>query len=117
MERDEDGDFRRWYGRWASVPPAEVAAMLAGVDAPWWIAGGWVIDAVTGEPRPHEDVDVGLFRADLPRFLEQLAPTTACGRTHRALSARSGIRTSCCRTAARSGCGATPNRLGCSISC
>jgi hypothetical protein len=74
VDSQEDLDFHRWYGRWATVAPAEVAAMLAGVEAPWWIVGGWVIDAVTDEPRPHDDIDVGFFRSDLPRLLERLAP-------------------------------------------
>ena len=37
------------------------------LDAPWWIVGGWAIDAFTGRPREHHDIDVGFFRADLPR--------------------------------------------------
>ncbi len=47
--------------------------MLAGLDAPWWIVGGWAIDAFTGEPRPHDDIDVAFLRADLPRLLDHLA--------------------------------------------
>ena len=41
----------------------------------WWIVGGWAIDAFTGRPREHHDIDVGFFRADLGAMLDHLAPT------------------------------------------
>ncbi len=61
-------------GHEGAASPDRVAAPLAGLGAPWWIVGGWAIDAFTGEPRPHEDVDVAFFRADRPRLLDHLAP-------------------------------------------
>ena len=64
-EAAEDREFLRWYGSWADLQPRDVAKLLAGVDAPWWIVGGWAIDAFTGEPRDHDDVDVAFFRGDL----------------------------------------------------
>jgi hypothetical protein len=70
----EDIEFYRWCGHWAPLTPPQVAELLVGLPAPWWIVGGWAIDAFTGRPRAHEDVDVGFFRADLPALLEQLAP-------------------------------------------
>ena len=63
MPEDED-EFRRWYGEWATVRPADVPALLEGFDGPWWIAGGYAIEAFTGVERRHEDVDVSLFRRD-----------------------------------------------------
>lgn len=48
--------------------------MLAGFDAPWWIAGGWALDIFLGaETRQHDDVDVAVLRRDqraLHRFLD-----------------------------------------------
>jgi hypothetical protein len=72
---DEDAEFYRWYGPWALPGPAEVAALLAGMSARWWIFGGWSIDAFTGQTREHEDIDIGLLRGDLPTLLDHLLPT------------------------------------------
>ena len=73
-EAGEDRDFYRWYGAWAPLTPAEVARVLDGLHAPWWIVGGWAVDAFTCVPREHEDVDVAFFRADLPAILDRLSP-------------------------------------------
>ena len=70
----EDIEFYRWYGPWDPLTPPQVAELLAGLQAPWWIVGGWAIEAFTGRTRVHEDIDVGFFRADLPVVLERLAP-------------------------------------------
>lgn len=73
-EAAEDRDFYRWYGAWAPFTPDEVARLLDGLPAPWWIVGGWAVDAFTGVARAHEDIDVAFFRADLPAILERLSP-------------------------------------------
>jgi hypothetical protein len=71
---DEDRDFYRWYGAWGALTPPQVAERLAGLAARWWIVGGWAVDAFTGIPREHEDIDVAFFRADLPVVLARLSP-------------------------------------------
>lgn len=71
---DEDRDFYRWYGAWDPLTPPQVAQRLAGLAARWWIVGGWAVDAFTGVPRDHEDIDVAFFRADLPVVLARLSP-------------------------------------------
>jgi hypothetical protein len=73
-EAEEDRDFYRWYGAWAPLPPPEVARRLERFGRPWWIVGGWAVDAFTGIARDHEDVDVAFLRADLPAVLECLSP-------------------------------------------
>jgi hypothetical protein len=73
-EIEEDRDFYRWYGAWAPLTPPEVATLLDGLEARWWIVGGWAIEAFTGIPRAHEDVDVAFFREDLPKVVAHLAP-------------------------------------------
>ncbi len=73
-EQREDRDFYRWYGAWAPLGPREVAKLLEGLPAPWWIVGGWAVEAFTGVTREHEDVDVAFFRADLAAVLERLSP-------------------------------------------
>jgi len=74
---DDDAAFERWYGPWTPLTPAGVADLLGGVTVPWWIVGGWAIDAFTGRPRDHHDIDVGFFRADLAAMVDHLAPA-AC---------------------------------------
>jgi hypothetical protein len=50
---------------WERLRPEQVAGLLAGFDAPWWIAGGWAIDLFLGtETRHHDDVDVAVLRRD-----------------------------------------------------
>lgn len=66
--------FSALYGPWAGLAPTEVAVLLARFDRPWWIAGGWAIEAATGVTREHEDVDVGFFRSDLAVLRRALAP-------------------------------------------
>jgi hypothetical protein len=57
--------FQRLWGPWALVTPADAALLLEGFGRPWWIAGGWAIDAFTGSEREHDDIDVSIFRADI----------------------------------------------------
>ena len=70
----EDRDFYRWYGTWESLTPPDVARLFAGLPVPWWVVGGWAVDAFTGWPRGHEDIDVAFLRADLPAVLAHLSP-------------------------------------------
>ncbi|MFF2045330.1 nucleotidyltransferase domain-containing protein [Kitasatospora sp. NPDC058170] len=54
----------RWADAWT---PAEVAARLAGVSAPWCVAGGWAIDLFTGErTRRHSDLEIAVPAASFP---------------------------------------------------
>ena len=41
---------------------------MAGFARPWWIVGGWAIEAFTGVPREHEDVDLSILACDIPAF-------------------------------------------------
>jgi hypothetical protein len=57
------------------LPPEirEVALALAGLRAPWAIAGGWAIDLAIGRvTRPHADVDVAVLRSDQEAIREAL---------------------------------------------
>src|SRR5215216_6326971 len=45
--------------------PLEIAALMAGFDRPWFVAGGWAIDLYLGRVRrAHKDLDIALFRED-----------------------------------------------------
>jgi hypothetical protein len=67
-ERAEDERFFRWYGAWEPLDPAGVAAFMAGFSRPWWLVGGWAIEAFTRVPREHEDVDLSILACDIPAF-------------------------------------------------
>ncbi len=62
----EDEEFFRWYGAWAPLDPAGVVELLTGFERPWWIVGGWSIEAFTGHAREHEDVDLSILACDVP---------------------------------------------------
>jgi len=58
---------------WEPTHPRAAPVLLAGLTCPWWIAGGWALDLFMGrESRPHQDLDVGILRRDLPRVIEAL---------------------------------------------
>ena len=65
-------EFRRWYGGWDPLTPHTVGAFMARFDRPWWIVGGWSIEAFTGVSREHEDLDVSILASDAPAFREFL---------------------------------------------
>src|SRR6185437_16694799 len=46
---------------WESWHPAQLATLLRGVTAPWYVAAGWAIDLFRGQQtREHEDLEMGL---------------------------------------------------------
>lgn len=64
--------FEAVYGAWQPLSPAELASELEGWDCPWWVVGGWAIEAATGYRRVHEDTDISILATDVPRFVDQL---------------------------------------------
>ena len=62
-----------------ALPSAETAVgrvrtVMAGFDGPWWLGGGWAIDAGAESPsRPHLDLDVAVLRRDMDALLGHLA--------------------------------------------
>ena len=63
----------RLYGPWAARTPQDAAALLEGYDRPWWIAGGWAIEAFTGVAREHGDLDPSIPRSDVGALRRHLA--------------------------------------------
>ena len=47
----EEREFQRLYVVWAPTTPGDAAALFARFERPWWISGGWAIDAFTGVAR------------------------------------------------------------------
>jgi hypothetical protein len=60
--------FAQWYGPWEPLTPASVADFMDGFDRPWWIIGGWAIEAFTGVPRQHDDLDISILSSDAEAF-------------------------------------------------
>ena len=69
----DDAEFFRWYGPWAPLDPPGVAELMAGFSRPWWLVGGWAIEAFTGVPREHEDVDLSILACDAPALRDHLS--------------------------------------------
>ena len=62
------------WGAWEHISVGEVAAVMAGFERPWWIAGGFAIEAFLGHSiREHADIDIGLLRRDHLAMHEHLA--------------------------------------------
>ena len=58
---------------WEPLSPQEVADELKGFRPPWWIAGGFAVELAVGWSfRAHGDIDVGVFRTDLPELRKHL---------------------------------------------
>lgn len=81
----EEVAFRRLYGEWEALDPAGLAAFMAAYDREWWVVGGWAIDAFTGQQREHDDIDLVIWRRDLPAFQELV------GERHHVWSVGSGM--------------------------
>lgn len=60
----------RLYGPWSGRTPRDAAKFLHGYSGRWWIAGGWAIDAFVRTPRTHDDLDIGIPRAEVDGFIE-----------------------------------------------
>lgn len=57
--------FLSLYGPWEPLDPAGAAHLLGGFSCPWWVVGGWAVEAFTGRPREHEDLDVSILTRDV----------------------------------------------------
>lgn len=41
---------------------------MHGFDRPWWIIGGWSLEAYSGISRLHEDMDISILSSDAEAF-------------------------------------------------
>ena len=71
-EVDEAAYWARLYGRWDPMDLPAASAVLAGFGRPWWVVGGWAIDAFAGTPREHDDIDISIFSSDVPALRAHL---------------------------------------------
>jgi hypothetical protein len=58
---------------WVPWHPDEVPRHLAGIPAPWCVAGGWAIDLWLGkQTRTHHDLEIAVLRPDFAAFRARL---------------------------------------------
>jgi len=58
---------------WDAWRPEEAARRFAGIDVPWYVAGGWAIDLfLGGQRRAHEDMEIGVPRDRFDPFAAAL---------------------------------------------
>jgi len=69
-ERAEIEYWEHLYGSWDPFDLDAGRAFFEGFDRPWWLVGGWAIEAFTGIEREHEDIDVSMLACDVPAFRE-----------------------------------------------
>ena len=70
--QDHD-EVARLYGPWRVRTPSQAADLFDGYSRPWWVAGGWAIEAFTGTSRAHGDLDVSIPRRDASLLLAHMA--------------------------------------------
>jgi hypothetical protein len=70
----EPTEFERIYGPQQPWTPTEARDLLAGLGVPWWVAGGWALEAFTGVARKHEDLDLSVLRRDVDAIRAHLEP-------------------------------------------
>jgi hypothetical protein len=60
-------------GKWDPWRPEEAARLLDGVDAPWYVAGGWAVDLfLGGQRREHEDLEIAVPSSRFDDVVEAL---------------------------------------------
>ena len=59
--------------KWDAWTPAEVATLLAPMEAPWYVAAGWAIDLfLGGGHRDHDDLEIAVPRDWFQEVVEAL---------------------------------------------
>jgi hypothetical protein len=68
------GAFEPDLSLWDAWRPEQAAALLAGVRAPWYVAGGWAIELfLREERREHADLEIAVPREGFAEIAEGLA--------------------------------------------
>src|SRR5690349_12990359 len=61
------------YTRWEPLSVAEVAALFRDAPFRWGLAGGYAVEQFLGTPiRPHDDIDIAVFRDDQAQLYQWL---------------------------------------------
>jgi hypothetical protein len=72
---DEDQEFFDIYGDWDPLTPVALAGLMVSFPAPWWIVGGYALEAFTRVPRRHDDIDMAIHADSVPALRAQLGRT------------------------------------------
>jgi hypothetical protein len=68
------GAFEPDLTLWDAWRPEQAAALLAGVQAPWYVAAGWALELFLGEQRrEHEDLEIAVPRERFAEIAERLS--------------------------------------------
>ena len=68
------GAFEPDVALWDAWRPEQVATLLEGVRAPWYVAAGWAIELFLGEARrEHEDLEIAVPRDRFGLVAERLS--------------------------------------------
>lgn len=70
---EEDLAFTAVYGDWEPLTPPQLGELMEGFPAPWWVVGGYAVEAFTGVRRFHEDIDLVVFADQVPALRSQFA--------------------------------------------
>ncbi|MFZ2015954.1 MAG: hypothetical protein WAV00_19230 [Nocardioides sp.] len=65
-EQAEDDWFYETYGPWEPLDVEGARSFFEGLDRPWWLVGGYALEAFTGPWREHEDIDTSMLACDAP---------------------------------------------------
>jgi aminoglycoside-2''-adenylyltransferase len=75
--------FEPDVSKWEAWRPEQVASLLQGVEAPWYVAAGWALDLFVGEQRrEHEDLEIAVPNTrfdELVPALDGLEPCVITG--------------------------------------
>jgi hypothetical protein len=69
-ERAEHDHWAQLYGTFDALDVEGVRAFFSGFDRPWWLVGGYALEAFTGAEREHDDIDVSMLACDVPALRE-----------------------------------------------
>jgi hypothetical protein len=59
--------------KWEAWRPEQVATLLAGIEAPWYVAAGWALELfLGGAHREHEDVEIAVPNSRFDEILDAL---------------------------------------------
>jgi hypothetical protein len=66
-------EFAALHAKWSSCwTPGEVARLLAGLPAPWYVAAGWALDLFRGvRTREHGDIEIAVPAARFPEVRDR----------------------------------------------
>jgi Aminoglycoside-2''-adenylyltransferase len=71
--------FEPDVSKWEAWRPEQVASLLQGVEAPWYVAAGWALDLFVGEQRrEHEDLEIAVPNIRFDEFVSALDGLEPC---------------------------------------